>query len=518
MTARVPSYLRVRGVDEAGVSVLATDDRPLDLLVDGRRVWTFWTRRDTVPVLSPVSRGPWPLRRAPWPTPLQRRLDGRSTITVRDSASGRTHFERELAFGDGDGPILVQNRDGLDVGMDKSGRLVPVFAGRSDRDIAALLDAVDAVLAALRTAGLEPFVAYGTLLGAVREGRVLGHDSDADLGYVSRHTDPVDVARESFAVQRRLAADGWQISRYSGGSFKMLVTEGDVTRGLDVFGGFLDEGRLYLMGEIGVPFEREWITPLGEAQLDGRPVPVPARPEKLLEATYGPGWRTPDPAFKFTTPDRTVHAFEDWFRGTQPGVRYWDRKAFQNARRPLPQKPSALARNAATAARALGAELLDVGAGRGVDAVWLARQGHAVTAYDYTRRGLGVAADLAAAEGLDLTTRDLNLTEWRSVLAEGARLAHRPGPKVVVARHLLDATTAEGQESFGRLCSMALRDGGQVHAEFFLVDGEDRPEWMLTRPDPAAVTTLLRDAGATQVDVTEKTRGGRPLARVVGVW
>ena len=38
------------------------------------------------------------------------------------------------------------------------------------------------------TAGVEAFLAYGTLLGAVREGRLLGHDSDADLGYVSRHT------------------------------------------------------------------------------------------------------------------------------------------------------------------------------------------------------------------------------------------------------------------------------------------------------------------------------------------
>ncbi|GAB2444597.1 hypothetical protein GCM10027062_25720 [Nocardioides hungaricus] len=511
-------YLRVRGVDDAGVSVVSADDRPVDVLVDGRRVWTFWTRRDTEPAVLPVPRGPWPLRRAPWPTSLQRHLNGRATIAVRDSASGRTFFEREVALGDGDGRIRVRNRDGVDVGIDKSGRLVPVFAGRSERDIAALLDAVESVLGALRSAGVEPFVAYGTLLGAVREGRVLGHDSDADLGYVSRHTHPVDVARESFAVQRQLAARGWRISRYSGASFKMLVTEGDVTRGLDVFGGYLDEGHLYLMGEIGVPFEREWITPLGEAELDGRPVPVPARPEKLLETTYGAGWRAPDPAFRFATPERTVRAFDDWFRGTQPGIRYWDRKAYQNARRTLPQKPSALARNAASAARELGAEVLDVGAGRGVDSVWLARQGLRVTAYDYTQRGLNVAAELAATESLDLTTRSLNLAEWRSVLAEGARLAHRHGPKVVLARHLLDATTPEAQESFGRLCSMALRDGGRVYAEFFLSDAEDRPEWMLGRPDPEAVTTLLGDAGASRVDVTERTRGGRLLARVVGVW
>jgi hypothetical protein len=286
-----------------------------------------------------------------------------------------------------------------------------------------------------------------------------------------------------------------------------------------VFGGFHDEGRLYLMGEIGVPFEREWITPLGEAELDGRPMPVPARPEKLLEATYGPGWRTPDPAFKFTTPDRTVHAFNDWFRGTQPGVRYWDRKAYQASRRQLPQKPSALARRAARLAGELGAtEVLDVGAGRGVDSIWLARQGLSVTAYDYAPRALSVAAGLAERESLDLTTRKLNLTEWRSTLAEGARLAHRPGPRVVLARHLLDAAPPDAHESLARLCSMALRDGGRLLAEFYLLDEADRPEWVLARPDPDAVTTLLRDAGASRVDVTVKSRGDKPLVRLVGVW
>ena len=131
--------------------------------------------------------------------------------------------------------------------------------------------------------------------------------------------EPVDVARESFEIQRALARDGWEIARYSGASFKILVTEADVTRGLDVFGGFIDAGRLYLMGEVGLTFERDWIYPLATAELDGRKVPVPARPDKLLEAMYGAHWRTPDPAFKFSTPERTIRAFDDWFRGTQPG-------------------------------------------------------------------------------------------------------------------------------------------------------------------------------------------------------
>jgi SAM-dependent methyltransferase len=513
----VPDYLRIRRVDDHGLSIAVVGDRPVDVCVDDRRVWTFWTGRDTTPVGSPVGRG-WPLRHAEWPKPIRRHLNGHARITVRDSVTGAEFFDREMAFGDGLGPIRVQNENGVDLGIDKSGRLVPTFAGRSGEDIAALLDATEAVLGALRSAGAEPFIAYGTLLGAVREGTVLGHDSDADLGYVSRHTNPVDVARESFEIQRALARDGWQTSRYSGAAFKILVTEADVTRGLDVFGGFLDAGRLYLMGEVGTEFEREWIYPLGTAELDGRPMPVPARPEKLLEAMYGPNWRTPDPAFQFSTPERTTRAFDDWFRGTQPGLRYWERRAHFPARKALRAKPSGLARAAHRTAQSLGAEVLDIGAGSGADSVWLARQGLEVTAYDYVLRAFEPARVIAEGEALDLEFRRLNLAEWRSVYAEGARLANRPRPRVILARHVLDATSGIGRESLARLCSMALREGGWLLAEFHLRGGEDPLEWMVGEPDVDAFTTLLRDAGASQVTRKTMLRHGRPAVRLKGEW
>ena len=514
----MPQYLRVRRVDDEGLALVTIGDRPVDVCIDGGRVWTFWARRDTEPVRAPVRRGPWPVRHAPWPRPLRRHLNGRSRITVRDSATGAVFLDQEIALGDGPGPIRVQNKRGVDLGIDKSGRLVPTFAGRSDRDIDALLDATEAVIEALRSAGVEPFIAYGTLLGAVREGTVLGHDSDADLGYVSRYTNPVDVARESFEVQRRLAQRGWRISRYSGASFKIYVEEADVTRGLDVFGGFLDGGRLYLMGEIGTEFERDWMFPLGTAELEGRPMPVPARPEKLLEAMYGPSWQVPDPAFKFSTPERTTRAFDEWFRGTQPGIRYWDRRSFATADKPLRPNPSSLARRAGTVAKQRGAEVLDIGAGRGADSVWLARQGIPVTAYDYVPRALEPARARAEEESLDLQVRPLNLTEWRSVYAEGARLASRPRARVILARHVVDATSAVGRESLARLCSMALREGGQLLAEFHLPSEGLDPEWMVGRPDADAFTTLLRGAGASRVDVRMLERDGRPTVRVVGVW
>jgi len=524
---QVGPRVHVLRLDDAGVALVARVDVPVDVAFDGRRIWTFWTRRDTAPdppSWVPVGRRSWPGRAIEWPQPLRRHLHGRSRITVTDSVTGQVYLDREVALGDGDGsdpgagPILVRNERGVDLGIDKSGRLVPTFAGRSERDIAALLDAIEAVIAALREAGIDPFIAYGTLLGAVREGTVLGHDSDADLGYVSRWTTPVDVVRESFQVQRHLTAQGWRITRYSGGAFKIYVTEADVTRGLDIFAGFLDAGRLHLMGEVDTPFEADWIHPLGTAHLDGRPMPVPARPEKLLEATYGPGWKVPDPAYLFTTPDHTVRAFDDWFRGTQPGIRYWDRRSHHRKRRAVPDRSTSLARRAHAVATELGAEVLDIGAGRAVDSLWLARRGHRVTAYDYVTYAAEPVRATAAAESLDLEVRHLNLAELRSVLGEGTRLAHRPVPRVVLARHVLDATSAVGRESLARLCSMAMREGGQLLAELYL-PGQGGQSWMIGRPDADELDALLRDAGASRVSVKYRRRSsGKAFVRVVAEW
>ena len=151
-------------------------------------------------------------------------------------------------------------------------------------------------------------MAYGTLLGAVREQRFLGHDSDADLAYVSESGNPCDVVRESFRLQRAVHERGFRTYRYSGAAFRDRRRRGRRRR---CAGSTCSRAsstsrrrgsRLYLMGEIGADFRREWVYPLGTCTLEGHTFPAPAVAGALLEATYGPSWAVPDPAFKFTTP------------------------------------------------------------------------------------------------------------------------------------------------------------------------------------------------------------------------
>jgi SAM-dependent methyltransferase len=489
-------------VDESGLTARSRRELVLDVEFDGRRIWSLWLHRDGEQQGSETF--------AAWPPGLRRFLHGTTRVSVVVHESGEVLYDAEHVFGRGGAErIEVVDREGNPLATDKTGKLVKTFGTRSAEHAAPLLDAAQEVLDALGRAGVEAFVAYGTLLGAVREGRLLGHDSDADLGYVSAHSEPVDVMRESFRLQARLAEMGYETQRYSGAAFKVKVAESDGSiRGLDVFGGFLRDGMLYLMGEIRVPFRWEWLYPLGTAELEGRRFPVPAEPDRLLAAAYGAGWRTPDPAFHFATPPSTYRRLNGWFRGIRPERPLWD--GFYRSRpEPGSWEPSPLARDLFDR-HGTEASYVDVGCGHGVDALWLAGQGASTWGLDHVPEAFAAAA---AREHGSARFLALNLMELRSVVSTGALLARAPGPRVVVARHLVDSMDRTGRRNLYRLADMATRDGGCLVLEFLSRRRNDRfasRERVRTRR-PDVIARELERSGATVTDRSTLLAWSRPM-------
>jgi hypothetical protein len=483
----------VHKVDPAGLELSGPDDIVLDVFFDARRIWSFWLLRDSSETAG--SR-----RTIAWPRALRRFLDGTTKLTVREHLDGRLLFEQELTFGSGTGRIAVENAQGKPVGLDKSGRLQMTFDTRTEAQAAPLLDSIELVLAALQKLGIDVFPAYGTLLGAVRDGALIGHDSDADLGYLSRHTHPVDVILESFELQRQLARQGFQIVRYSGAAFKVLVTEPDGNkRGLDVFGGFLADGHLVLMGEIRTPFRREWILPLGTTTLEGRTLPAPADTDRFLTATYGESWRVPDPAFRFDVPRSTTDRLNDWFRGTNVHRADWDRR-YQPVRHQRPRiKPDVLAKRLYRDESAAPPDLVvDLGCGRGTNARWLARRGVRTLGLDFSARGYEFVERGARQQQLPLEFASMNLLEMRQVLGWGTRIARVPGRRVVLARHVFETLTPRGRDNFGRFCQMVCAGGGSLYLEF-LSSAEPEDNWarrsMLVPLEPGEVEAALTAGG-----------------------
>jgi SAM-dependent methyltransferase len=339
-------------------------------------------------------------------------------------------------------------------------------------ELGPLLDAVEDILRLLNESGVAAFPAYGTLLGAVRDGAVIGHDSDADLGYLSRFSSPVDVMRESFRLQRVLERAGHRTVRYSGGAIKVEVAEKDgLVRGVDVFAGFLHDGHLALMGELYVPFEREWLLPLGTIELEGRTLTVPAEPERLLEATYGPSWRVPDPAFSFEKTVDTERRLSNWFRGTRVHRAEWERRYSMGPfELPARMRPHPTARMLSRSEEP-GTTVIDLGCGRGQDAYWLAGRGFPTYAFDFAPTGYAAIESAAAADERPVTFHVLNLLDLRHSLSWGARLSRLEGPRAILARHVLDATNIRGRRHAFYLARMALAStGGRLYAD--VVTGE----------------------------------------------
>ncbi|MCX6396515.1 MAG: hypothetical protein NTV23_08520 [Propionibacteriales bacterium] len=495
----------------------AVDD-VVDVRFDGRRVWSFWLLRDSKPVDGQ--------RFVPWPGGLRPFLNGVTQLAIVAHVTETVLYDAELKVGTRTDRIAVVNSAGAPMGLDKTNKLMLTFDTRTAEHVKPLLDSMENVLAALKEAGIEAFVVYGSLLGAVRAGKLIGHDSDADLGYVSRYTHPVEVQVESFRIQRRLRELGYESFRYSGFAFRIDVYESDGSkRGLDLFGGFIapaydgNPSMLYMMGEVGAPFELDWIYPLSQVTLEERTLPAPARPEKLLEAMYGTGWKVPDPAYKFTTPRTTVRRLTGWFRGVRLLRQEWVMR--YKVRSPLRSGPSELAELVVEREGAVPARVVDLGAGRCEDALWFARQGSEVRALDFVVYPSAAARKAAVDEGLVLEVSDLNLNSIRGWMAEGVHLAHTFPTQVIVARHLIDATAPAARKAAWRLCDMALRGGGRLYLEFYTGGGREE----LVRPIPAEkVIAELAAYGAVVVhreDFTEDTASGdtgRPTTRLVAQW
>ncbi|UUZ58142.1 class I SAM-dependent methyltransferase [Nocardioides sp. B-3] len=442
-------------VDDDGLRFAATDDVLCNLSFDGRRIWSFWSVRDSSSFGASE-------RTIAWPERLTLHLVGVTQLSIA-LGDGTTVFDKEVRFGDDDRRLTVVGRDGAPLGIDMYGKLVKTFETKEAAELTPLLDALETVLGLLQEQGLEAFPAYGTLLGAVREGTFLGHDNDADVGYVSEHSHPIDVIRESHRVQRAVERRGYATSRHSGGAFKIDVPDADGSiRGLDVFGGFFSEGHLALLGEIWAPYRTRVDLPArhGHARRSstaraGRSGAAAGGDLRAGLAGAGPGVPLREGPGRPAPVRRVVprHAGEPRARDHRYGLA-----------RLLPpyQPPHDISRHLHEREDP-DTWVLDVGCGRGRDVRWLAKQGRPAVGLDYS----GVAMDFikakAAEQGWPAELRTMNLLELRHVLSWGALLQARPGRRTVLARHLIDSTSPYGVDNFWRLVSMVLESGERVH-------------------------------------------------------
>jgi SAM-dependent methyltransferase len=472
---------------------------PIDVLLDDHRVFTIAPDRH-------VTRSDGG-RTVPWPKILRRYLTGATTVSLRGHVSATPLLTQNVTFDAAPRRVRVVDDEGFPLVMTKWGDLARPFESNT-AEAELLLADVKALLRVLNdVVGVPAFIAYGTLLGAVREGMFIGHDTDADIAYYSRYENPVDIMRESFVVQRRLGNLGWLVRRKNGGFLQVSAAGEGERRRIDLFVSYHVSGWFAMNKWVRGRMPPESILPLGEATLEGMTLPAPREPSHLLTATYGANWYVPDPAFKFSRPPSLWQRAEGWFGLWTHDLQRWQR-ANKRAARIADSGPSGFAKFAEDR---LGdrSVLVDVGCGRGADAIWFARNGRMVLGLDYVAAAVHRASEQALVQGVAARFEVLNLYDLRVVVVTAGLVAAADAAPVLYVRNVLENLQPAGRANLWLMAKVALGGGGALCLEFEV----DR----LTGGPQEVITDIAR-AGGVVTDEERGTQDGRDVSRMVATW
>jgi SAM-dependent methyltransferase len=443
----------------------------LTVLLGGRRIWAF---------RAPEPREPNGAHAitVPWPPALAERLTGRARLAVQ--REGTVLGEASVRFDGIDREFrLEEPGTGIPQVVNKWGRVARSFEGRDASLLDEVLDEAERLSSLVaERAGIDLFVTGGTLLGPVRDGHILPSDDDADLAYLSRHENPSDVALESFALERMLTASGYEVVRHSTGHLQLLFPgrAGTDRFYLDVFTYFVTGDHFYGTFHARQPAGLVRILPLRSLLVHNRMLPAPAEPEQLLEAIYGPGWATPDPAFTFSTPQSAARRFFWWLNHFDVDRENWEdrhRAEIQAAAEPL---PSQLAGWASAVLRS-GSSVVELASGLGADARHLAAAGHRVLAVDFSRPALAFAHHSAMKLSNRPRFERVNLNSTRQVLELRRQAAALDGPVHLYGRQLFDALSPLGWDTTLLFMKHMLAGGGTAFLEVELGGMERHDAW-----------------------------------------
>ncbi len=501
--------------DVDAIRIPAESLDPLDVLFDGRRVFSIQPRRHRAE--------PDGLREVPWPRAIRPYLHGTTEVTICQAGSTVSLFRGEVSFDDSNARVKFVDSDGQPLLVDKWGKAKRPFSAARAGFGKALAADLEVLLRLINEEfGRPAFLAYGTLLGAVRECDFIAHDDDADIAYLSPYDNPADVARESFVLGRWLRDRGWHVSRLSAGFLHVWPGDDDEgVRKIDVFTGYFRGEFFAIERSLRARVPRSAITPLSQARLAGVDLPAPGDPESVLVAMYGPSWREPDPAFTVPNPPEVKLRSEGWFGHFNAGRGRWEGAA-QDAPPTLVDDPSSFAKWTKPHLPA-GGLVVDVGCGLGVDAVWFAGQGYRVLGLDYSPKSLAHAQEAAAAADVDVELRHLALTDTRAAIVCGAQLARREPEPILYGRLLLDVLSPDARANLWWLAAAALHQGGRLMLEFRTRTDAggalQEPEFpMEVTLEPDAVTSEIESRGG-YVERTElATDGGWQVSRLVAGW
>lgn len=169
------------------------------------------------------------------------------------------------------------------------------------KDPARFVAHMRAVISALESMGREPFLAYGTLLGAVRDQDFIAHDDDIDLMCRSTARSRKEAEQDVLVLKEGLRELGFKVVDLLPNSLNLHVIDKKNGAVMDVFPCWLQDDALCMHMESmkvrGIP--EAFVYPRSMLSFHGQEFPAPSQPEAFLQARYGEGWRVSDQFYEW---------------------------------------------------------------------------------------------------------------------------------------------------------------------------------------------------------------------------
>ena len=286
--ASVARYYLARGADEVIIDdALSQAD---ELSVAATRSTIRWAAALSGKASMPVAFRPDRRLRSPEARAVALELIDRR-LAVSDDAE--LHRHRSYLLGD-QGPDDPTVRRFVERELNERLAAAAVAVPkRNALDTRAAFDLLGRLQDALDAAGIRTFLVSGTLLGVIREGQLLPHDYDLDLGVLPGDTSADSVADALGSLDDlTFEVEEWRVWGRDGGGVAF-----------DVFIHYEERGRWWHATRT----HAWWNTPFELVPIDvnGRSFWVPADADRYLEENYGE-WRTPAAFYhkSFDTPNR----------------------------------------------------------------------------------------------------------------------------------------------------------------------------------------------------------------------
>lgn len=166
----------------------------------------------------------------------------------------------------------------------------------SDMDHAPIWGRVGEHIGFLKQQGYQVFLNSGTLLGVVRDGRLIDHDDDVDLAVILRADSAEAAVAEWAALRAALKAEG-RLAEDEMESNAILKLTGADGVAFDLFPAWFEGDAFFVYPHSHGDLTRQDVLPLSPCAHSGHM--IPADPARMLANNYGSGWQSPDPYFKF---------------------------------------------------------------------------------------------------------------------------------------------------------------------------------------------------------------------------